>query len=262
MADYVIYQGNFSWAYEAKKDVLNQIPAVASKDVFDTWGRGSNDWFESRAAEPDVFLEDMVKAINPDAMAEHTKVWLRDPFEDPVGSAPTTCDDVDAVLELQADDCDYIDVCSNDDSWYRKKASRDCEWVAKKPHKYCSKESEDGVEALLGCPVSCDTCQVWCEDDDSWYKKGSPAKGCDWVAKKPSSYCKREGDDGTYGFEGCPVTCGQCGCQDDALWLNKGKSGRNCDWVSKDTSSRCRKRSSDGTKAKNACRATCKNCGD
>ena len=96
-ADYLIYQGNFSAAYvvflkftnttiftqylcrpksltvnhlpqlgryETKRSVLKQIKAVQNKDVFDTWGRGSNDWYESRTAEPDVFLE--VGGVVPD----------------------------------------------------------------------------------------------------------------------------------------------------------------------------------------------------
>ena len=113
-ADYLIYQGNFSWAYESKKSVLNQIQAVQNKDVFDTWGRGSNDWYESRTAEPDVFLEDMVTAINPDAISNHDRVWLRAPFSEAVGSASTVCDDVNATLELQADSCSYANASSDD----------------------------------------------------------------------------------------------------------------------------------------------------
>ena len=42
-----------------------------------------------------------------------------------------------------------------------------------------------------------------------------------------------EGEAGSYAFEGCAETCGECGCQDSFVWYYKGKSSKNCDWVSK-----------------------------
>ena len=86
--------------------------------------------------------------------------------------------------------------------------------------------------SLDACPSTCDTCD--CSDDDSWYVAGKPSKDCkSYVSKKPAKYCLLEGEDGSYGYESCPYTCGECGCQDSFTWTYKGKSSKDCDWVAK-----------------------------
>ena len=49
-----------------------------------------NDWLESRLAEPDVLLEDLVNIITPDAHPSHGRVWFRNVATE-TPSARTTC---------------------------------------------------------------------------------------------------------------------------------------------------------------------------
>lgn len=57
-ADYWIYPSdNFNDVYGAKKDMMDQIPVVQNKQVFDTYASGPNTWFEQRMAEYGKFTE-------------------------------------------------------------------------------------------------------------------------------------------------------------------------------------------------------------
>jgi len=47
-----------------------------------------------------------------------------------------------------------------------------------------------------------------CADRDDWYKKAQPWKDCPWVAALLPSRCEAKGDDDTYAWEACRVTCG------------------------------------------------------
>ena len=58
----------------------------------------------------------------------------------------------------------------------------------------------------------------------------------------PDDHCYAEsdiGEDGTYGYEGCPASCGLCAgddgsaCEDSTDWRYKGKSNKDCEWVAK-----------------------------
>jgi hypothetical protein len=50
------------------------------------------------------------------------------------------------------------------------------------------------------------------------YKAGKPEKNCAWVRADASSRCVEISDDGTFAFESCPHSCGECGCQGNS-WL-------------------------------------------
>ena len=63
-----------------------------------------NDWFESRLAEPDVLLEDLVNIITPEAHPSHGRVWFRNVATE-TPSARTTCPaGVDSPYVLWVDD--------------------------------------------------------------------------------------------------------------------------------------------------------------
>jgi hypothetical protein len=114
-ADYVIFTGGYSLAIENNKTepVFDKIKAFKETTpshprIFYTDGLGGNDWFESRIAEPDVLLEDIVTAIWPTSwssatMTAHTPVWVV-PVTQAAGNRGT-CTDVKAPLKLQADAC-------------------------------------------------------------------------------------------------------------------------------------------------------------
>jgi len=110
------------WTMDGDTDALAalaSVPAVAHKRVFDVRGsEGSSskasDYYERRVAEPDVLLEDLVKAIWGNAADfDHDSVWLRNVLE---GKATTiwTADDCTADA-FQADSYVYFhDGCSGD----------------------------------------------------------------------------------------------------------------------------------------------------
>ncbi|CAM9392463.1 unnamed protein product [Chrysoparadoxa australica] len=120
-ADVCIIGENYDDLAAVKGDVLDQLKCVTDERVFDTHKFGPNDWFESRQANPDVFLEDLVVAIHEDpedfGVGEHTTVWLRDVNEDDVGVKGTDCPDPDAVLESEADECVDVGNCASAASW-------------------------------------------------------------------------------------------------------------------------------------------------
>ena len=73
--------------------------------MYDTLGNGANDWFESRVAEPDILLQDLITVLHPTALGNtHDRVWIRQ-IEPQPGIAPIiddSCPDVNAPLELKA----------------------------------------------------------------------------------------------------------------------------------------------------------------
>ena len=155
-----------------------------------------------------------------------------------------------------------VEGCHTSDSgdWYYKKSKRNCDWVAKKPHDRCKKagHGDDTATALDSCPIACSSCN--CDDDGDWYLSKKPSRGCDYVAKKPTSRCDKEGADGSYAFDSCPYSCGTCGCQDSKAWKYKGRKIRMCDWVAKKPTARCYKTDPDDVKAEDACLVACENC--
>ena len=80
-ADVFIHSGNWSSAVEGNTlaTLAAGLAAVQSGRVFDTNRMGSTDWFESRVAEPDVFLRDVASALHPSHanLGQHDRAWLR-----------------------------------------------------------------------------------------------------------------------------------------------------------------------------------------
>jgi len=116
-ADVMLYTGQNYWSADSygtpsirvgsgnKSEVLNQIVAVQNELVFDTLGNGPKDWFESRFAEPDLVLQDLINIMHPTALGNtHSNVWFRQiepqPGIDPI--VDSSCPDVNAPLKLKA----------------------------------------------------------------------------------------------------------------------------------------------------------------
>lgn len=86
--------------------LLETMPAYQNGAIYDFQKNGQNDWFESRLAEPDVVLEDLIDIISPLASDGHKRVWWRNVKTEAVGGAEVVlCDDVNTPLLLKADAC-------------------------------------------------------------------------------------------------------------------------------------------------------------
>ena len=133
-------------------------------------------------------------------------------------------------------------VCTEDsESWYKDGSpDKGCAWVAEDLSRCDSKEDAAGVLANVGCMVTCTGCTpsdgapaptaapvagaavpaptaspVACvADSASWYKSGSPDKGCAWVADDTSRCTSKENDAGVLAEVDCVATC--TGCTPDA----------------------------------------------
>ncbi|KAJ1455159.1 hypothetical protein M885DRAFT_617312 [Pelagophyceae sp. CCMP2097] len=106
-------------------------------------------------------------------------------------------------------------------------------------------------------------------DSATWFKKGEDAKDCKrdaaWVGLFSPARCAVVGDDGSHGFEACPMACGSCAtdeCQgdDDEEWLKKNSDDKDCAWVGAAAGVRCRKEGADGIYAFEACPFQCHAC--
>lgn len=108
-ADFWIYSSdNFNTVYENKKDMMDTIPAIQNKVVYDTYASGSNTWFEQRMAEYDVVLQDMCEVVGtlPEGQI-HKRKWFRNVLNEPIGELGI-CTDVEAPLETQATECTLL----------------------------------------------------------------------------------------------------------------------------------------------------------
>ena len=122
-----------------------------------------------------------------------------------------------------------------------------------------------------------------CLDDESWLTFiGKRARGCSWIAKKPSKRCSftSENDPDRSAKEACPKTCGTCStvesgeegesggeipviCEDNPQWIFRDKN--DCSWVARKPSRRCTKLGQVGTSETSAndltgCPETCGTC--
>ena len=82
------------------------VKAVKNGRVFDTNGRGSNDWFESRVAEPDVFLRDIASALWPNHASlgkRDGRGWIRHQDEWVNERREEVCTDTGAAHTLSGD---------------------------------------------------------------------------------------------------------------------------------------------------------------
>lgn len=117
-ADILLYTGQNYWSVDAygsaairtgpsnKTSVLEQMKAFRDGRVYDTLGNGDRDWLESRVAEPDVVLQDLLHVMHDDVTNdENDLVWWRRveplrPFDPP--SQSYLCPDPTAPLGLKA----------------------------------------------------------------------------------------------------------------------------------------------------------------
>jgi len=90
---------------------LKTFKSIIDSQVYDIQGLGSNDYHEGRAAELDVFVEDMAAAVfSTGGVAkelmnfEHELVWFRHVETVEIGEREK-CMDVDAPLAPQANQC-------------------------------------------------------------------------------------------------------------------------------------------------------------
>lgn len=135
--------------------------------------------------------------------------------------AVNRCRRTDANGVSAADACVFScgtcsrDDCQNDPDWFVKgQPDKDCEWIAESSGNRCRRFATGKVYAWQACPAACKTCSsvlpACTASSTSWFKKGDPSKDCDWLAAKPDTRCKAKGEDGSWGYEGCPTACGAC----------------------------------------------------
>ncbi|KAK7232661.1 tRNAPhe (7-(3-amino-3-carboxypropyl)wyosine37-C2)-hydroxylase [Aureococcus anophagefferens] len=132
---------------------------------------------------------------------------------------------------------------------------------------YCEENQPSAVPTFTFAPHVC------VADSASWYKDGSPDKGCDWVAEDLER-CDKEDSAGVTGRVGCDATCYECEAADDATddatddhvcvadstsWYKDGSPDKDCAWVSEDLD-RCDKEDADGVTGSVGCDATCYAC--
>mmetsp|Transcript_18370 Transcript_18370/g.27712 ORF Transcript_18370/g.27712 Transcript_18370/m.27712 type:complete len:457 (+) Transcript_18370:85-1455(+) len=128
-ADYIWHVGDFGYLYDeySSDSDFTSLSAVVNQRVYDTSGNGKKDWFESRFAEPDVVLEDLINFLQNCTNPDHDRVWLRNYFTEDKGAASTTCSDWGAALEIQADDCSDLSADDLEDQCFDDSGSTDDE---------------------------------------------------------------------------------------------------------------------------------------
>jgi len=101
--------------------------------------------------------------------------------------------------------------CVDDATWTKSGSpSRDCTWVTGYPATRCRAKGGDALStyAFEACPLACGSCGAMCEDSDTWFKNGSPEKGCPWV-RRYAKRCVVNGE-GAPAYEHCRFSCGSC----------------------------------------------------
>lgn len=156
--------------------------------------------------------------------------------------------------------------CEDSGTWHKRgDPAKDCDWVAAFSYARATVVGEDGSRAWEGCPAATRVCSVaGCENSETWFKKGDPAKDCAWVGNAINR-CIALGEDGAYAFEGCRAACRACAeastgaCDDDPAFYKKNQPAKGCAWVGNDTPARCAARG-DSDFAFSACNAACGTC--
>ena len=97
---------NFTETLAAERETVSQIKAFTNNQVYDSMNRGSNDWYESRIAAPEAFLEDVVAILHPDVEPDHEMVWFREAHAAPAG-LNDTCVRYGQRQPLISDSCVY-----------------------------------------------------------------------------------------------------------------------------------------------------------
>lgn len=97
--------------------VLSTFKSVQNEQVYDIQGRGEKDYHEARAAEMDVFMEDFANAVFMSTGVSstmmnfvHEQTWLRNFFEDEVGSDGVCVGDHSVTLANECVRHDYTQV--------------------------------------------------------------------------------------------------------------------------------------------------------
>mmetsp|Transcript_25999 Transcript_25999/g.79983 ORF Transcript_25999/g.79983 Transcript_25999/m.79983 type:complete len:742 (-) Transcript_25999:42-2267(-) len=116
--------------------------------------------------------------------------------------------------------CGLPESCGADDAaWYKaSEPAKTCAWVGAATGVRCDALGADGKFAYEACPAACRACGGAfgeCADDVDFFKKGDPAKGCEWIASATDAAvkaqrCLAKGEDAGYAFLACPVACGTC----------------------------------------------------
>ena len=116
--------------------------------------------------------------------------------------------------------CGLPESCGADDAaWYKaSEPAKTCAWVGAATGVRCDALGADGKLAYEACPAACRACGDAfgeCADDVDFFKKGDPAKGCEWIASTTDAAvkaqrCLAKGEDAGYAFLACPVACGTC----------------------------------------------------
>ena len=89
--------------------LIQAIPAVQNKQVFDILGSGSSQWFDTRPVAPDAVLQDLLLAFNPNYAVTKTAVFIRNVFMQTAGElAPISACTAEvraAPLKFASDAC-------------------------------------------------------------------------------------------------------------------------------------------------------------
>ncbi|KAH8050074.1 tRNA-Phe hydroxylase [Aureococcus anophagefferens] len=136
---------------------------------------------------------------------------------------------------------------------------------------YCELNQPSPQPTLTAAPVACTA------DSASWYKDGSPDKGCDWVSGDLDRCDSKEDSAGVLASVGCYATCNECTAvagdpdptpapvghvcvADSASWYKDGSPDKDCSWVSGDLDRCDSKEDAAGVLASVGCVATCYAC--
>lgn len=116
-ADVCVFGENYEAVVAAYGDeALNQLSCVQNDAAYDITLSGINSWFEATSVEPHVLMEDMVVVLHGEdfnfGLGSYERLLLRHVASEDAEFGTYyadvgTCDDPDAVLEVQGE-CDYI----------------------------------------------------------------------------------------------------------------------------------------------------------
>lgn len=108
-ADVCIFAQSYDEIFASAPAVLNQLKCVQNKRVFDNQGEGDKDWFESRFAQPDTLLQDIIGALHFDStqygIGAHKRRWIRKVFNETEAFTRAACTNTSAPFIYTADAC-------------------------------------------------------------------------------------------------------------------------------------------------------------
>ena len=106
-AEKFVYADGTSWdsVFAEKIDMLSKFTSVINEEVYDVCKNGVNDYYESRVANPDSFLEDMTEIVTGKTQNYYERRFMRNVFDEVCG-VESVCVEGDWVS--LADECSYI----------------------------------------------------------------------------------------------------------------------------------------------------------